>query len=1062
MDGDVVLVHGLLSSKATWTSIEDGLRQVPALTGLGIDTFGYDSKLANIMFSPRRIPQLEDLAEMLDERLKCRREPHRPLALVGHSQGGLVIQKYLARLIEAGRATELERLRLVVLLACPCAGSDYLRSLRELLGLRRHPQIGRLARDHPSLDALHMTMLEKIVYASEDGSHSWRVPVEVFAGASDRVVSSDSAKRFFPDASTLPGDHFSILKATGEGEQTVRTLARLLIRHLDAAVSAPPPASSEGPTVAADPEVGTRSAVHVLRHPPNLVPGKVLGRADTTSLLCARIANASVPLTTLLGPSGIGRTAILCDLFRKVRERELHLDAVSYATPCGLVPVNVMAVLADLAAAAPSCDAAGALAELLNDPSLNWLNKLDAVLGELGQRRVLLVVDDAELLVDTHGYFADRGFEHLLLAIAQRTGHSVQVLLATSRPLASREAGLRREDAVSVARHLSYPEAVQLLYDFDSEADSKALIDATDTQLHQAFALTAGFPRALELLHCAVAGARPGILPGALEVEHVEPGRLRLRMLDEAVNRLSRPLREVVHAVAALGRPAPVDAVAQVLGRPVGSQVEHLADLRILRRWEGGYCLPPTEAEHLLASLPAGCVPDVYAKPMRHTRAALLLRAADYYKICKKSHPDLHVADLGPHLAEIELRVAAGQYGEAFEVMNRLDEQHLEPTGHSDMLSGCREQLLGRLPTPHDEVRVLLAIANAKSQQEQTDDALDALERADVKNDEVSDAANRSHNRVVLLLARAGVQFDAGRSSPALRDYDRVLSLLADEDPSLEKAQALAGGALHLLEVGQVPEAEQRLRLSVACLAALPPGDTWTATFRLELDLNLAVIRAYRDAPFEALQLLHRCRDEALGRDQAVLAARTLNAMTVAYLIADDLHAARAHALEASARAADLGDRDFRRTAFGTLALTALLLGGDEHLEDAVIAATAALGFGNDRRSWSHWVVRGMALLATGEVQRAHADFSRARQRAEEVLEVEPLDTQVLEHHALALVGLVLCDEPERRVDALCSFRKARERTREPGLVRLCRLRLNVMLARQDPAEWRDVRLAAG
>ncbi len=307
---------------------------------------------------------------------------------------------------------------------------------------------------------------------------------------------------------------------------------------------------------------------------------------------------------------------------------------------------------------------------------------------------------------------------------------------------------------------------------------------------------------------------------------------------------------------------------------------------------------------------------------------------------------------------------------------------------------------------------------------------LRTLDRAQAKNDEVRSTGTRSRNAVVLLLAGAGVRFDAGRASAALQDYDAALPQLAAADDALEKAQALAGGALCLLEVGQLPAAEQRLRRAMSCLGETSPEDVDADRFRLELDHNLALVRAYRDDCVEALRLLRICRHEAQERGYPLLAARSLDARVVAHLVEGDYREARERAREASAEAAQLGNREFARAAFGSLALTELLL---HQQEEAMTAARAALGFGHDRRSWSHWVLRGIALLQDGRVERAHADFSSACRRAQEVLRSEPDDYQVLEHHALALVGLVLCEEPERRPDALASFERARDLTRERG-----------------------------
>src|SRR6267154_2674849 len=108
-----------------------------------LDLFTYASP--KILFNPlRRIPDFGDVASGLatvlrkDERFNGRS----CIVLVGHSQGGLIIQRMLVDAVRAGRANEeLARIRGVVLLATPNAGSELFLSARRALGpLWRNPQ----------------------------------------------------------------------------------------------------------------------------------------------------------------------------------------------------------------------------------------------------------------------------------------------------------------------------------------------------------------------------------------------------------------------------------------------------------------------------------------------------------------------------------------------------------------------------------------------------------------------------------------------------------------------------------------------------------------------------------------------------------------------------------------------------------------------------------------------------------------------------------------------------------------------------------------------------------
>jgi len=74
----------------------------------------------------------------------CSRPGGAGLAVVTHSQGGLILQRYLAWMLGEGRGRELTTIRLIVTLSCPNEGSEYLSSIRAVAGLGRHPHAGQL------------------------------------------------------------------------------------------------------------------------------------------------------------------------------------------------------------------------------------------------------------------------------------------------------------------------------------------------------------------------------------------------------------------------------------------------------------------------------------------------------------------------------------------------------------------------------------------------------------------------------------------------------------------------------------------------------------------------------------------------------------------------------------------------------------------------------------------------------------------------------------------------------------------------------------------------------
>ncbi|QKW12468.1 MULTISPECIES: alpha/beta fold hydrolase [unclassified Micromonospora] len=239
----VVFVHGFLSSADTWGEFVRLVAQDDALTGLHVHTFGYESPLVSL--NPlRRIPHIDDIADDLRTYLSQDLADHSRLALVSHSQGGLVVQRALARML-ADNPGELDRLRLVLMYACPNAGSDLALPLRRSL-LRWHPQEADLRPLRAAVLDAQRVVLRQIVHAPQP-----TVRVKVYAGASDGVVPPASARSVFPDAGVLPGDHFSIIQPDSHEHRSYVVLRRALL-----ALDDPAPSPEALPDVR-DPDTGT-------------------------------------------------------------------------------------------------------------------------------------------------------------------------------------------------------------------------------------------------------------------------------------------------------------------------------------------------------------------------------------------------------------------------------------------------------------------------------------------------------------------------------------------------------------------------------------------------------------------------------------------------------------------------------------------------------------------------------------------------------------------------------------------------------------------------------------
>jgi pimeloyl-ACP methyl ester carboxylesterase len=236
--GAVVFVHGILGGAKTWCALLRHLKKNRYLElFFDLELYNYPSPRA--FFSPlKRIPDFGHVASGLATALRQEKRfcDRSCLVLVGHSQGGLIIQRLLVDAVRAGRANEeLARIRGVVLLATPNAGSELFLSVRRAIDvLWSHPQEKRLRPFDDQIADIHATLLERVVYAQRASSTTRPIRFDVYTGLEDGVVPAHSARGMFPHTDTLPGDHSSILQPKGPNDLVVRVLANACRRALNA------------------------------------------------------------------------------------------------------------------------------------------------------------------------------------------------------------------------------------------------------------------------------------------------------------------------------------------------------------------------------------------------------------------------------------------------------------------------------------------------------------------------------------------------------------------------------------------------------------------------------------------------------------------------------------------------------------------------------------------------------------------------------------------------------------------------------------------------------------
>lgn len=251
-----VFVHGFASSAETWKSFDERITEDDDLVAVDLLYFSYSTRVTKkVPWRPdRRLPTLSTIADVLQSFMETEAADYQRIVFVCHSMGGLVVQRYLQRMLSKGRGKELARIHRVVLFATPNAGSNFARDLRrELLG--NHPQEKDLHTLSEEIRDTHAAVIRDVVNATATGERTCQISFSVYAGADDNIVPRASAQGSFPEVGALPGDHFTIIKPTSRQHSSYTTLRRLL---LEAAADSDPPAGGYLSVKSANPVAGRK------------------------------------------------------------------------------------------------------------------------------------------------------------------------------------------------------------------------------------------------------------------------------------------------------------------------------------------------------------------------------------------------------------------------------------------------------------------------------------------------------------------------------------------------------------------------------------------------------------------------------------------------------------------------------------------------------------------------------------------------------------------------------------------------------------------------------------
>jgi len=224
----ILFIHGLGGSEETWGKFETLIKAEKCLNGLDIAFYNYRSslvrtksilsifsKIFSFFIPQKRLPKIQDVAELLKTEIEERYASYDEIYLITHSMGGLVARKYLYDMLKNNKTLQVKKL---MLYAVPNNGSDW----AKLSKIYTHEQIEQLDRDsdfiqhlNKEVDSINIENYMDVLY---------------IIGKFDNVVNESSAKGYWGNkkVKALPNTHINIVKPNTRNDLSFLVLKNFL------------------------------------------------------------------------------------------------------------------------------------------------------------------------------------------------------------------------------------------------------------------------------------------------------------------------------------------------------------------------------------------------------------------------------------------------------------------------------------------------------------------------------------------------------------------------------------------------------------------------------------------------------------------------------------------------------------------------------------------------------------------------------------------------------------------------------------------------------------------
>ncbi len=512
----------------------------------------------------------------------------------------------------------------------------------------------------------------------------------------------------------------------------------------------------------------------VVGTPPQIVEHYKARESETTLILNTLLTESSpYTMVSLVGRGGAGKTTLACKIMQDLeREIETVYGLIYLSTRLGL-GITLEQIYLSIAQSLGE-----PYNELLNyiwtDESLSDESRLDSLLSAMRGKKIIILLDNLEDLLDDQGCLKDRRLQIFFESFLPAKQPS-KLLVTSRRPLQLPSHIRDLEQIISLDQGLSPEFAISLLRDFDSD-DSIGIKSAEEATLRQLVNHSGGFPRALEAIVGIMANNPLLRLEDLLTWDSLTGVEQWVRIADE---QLDTDARIVLQALAVYGRPVTETAIRMLLepyiarfGLDVGATLRRLLRGRYiaLKTTSGEIIQHPLDRDYYYQQIPTDLQQD-------YNLEALERRAGNYYvEMRLPSSEWRHIADLEPQLAEFDHRIRARDYHNAARLINMIDYHYLSLWGHVRRVAHMREQLIGHLTDPQLDSVNSNNLGLCYSSLGRYDEAIQFYERA-----LAIDEQYQSRGDVAVTLANLGTVYsNKGDIRKAIEHQERALAIFRE------------------------------------------------------------------------------------------------------------------------------------------------------------------------------------------------------------------------------------------------------------------------------------------